>query len=114
MFVGPLDSYMLRDAGEGAGWAQAHQAVEAWHRVGTQEEREPLVMERYLTYDEGKIAALLGASTHTVTANKGTHVVAPAYTLDPDSTHDHHSAPDPDSAPEHHSAPDLAILMYGR
>ena len=108
MFVGPLDSYMLRDAGEGADWAQAHQAVEAWHRVGTQEEREPLVMERYLTYDEGKIAALLGASTHTVTANKGTPIVAPAYTPDPDS------APDPVSAPEHHSAPDPAILMYGR
>ena len=70
VFVGQRDTYVLRDQGEGE-WVEGRMGGDVWHSVGTDKEREPLVMANYLTYDECKIAALLGASTFTVTANKG-------------------------------------------
>ena len=70
VFAGLLDTYVLRDQGEGE-WVEGKHAADVWHSVGTDQERGPLVMADYLTYDECKLAALLGASTFTVTANKG-------------------------------------------
>lgn len=65
VFVGQRDTYILRDkTKEGV-------AFDEWHKIGTAEEKEPFVMTDYLSYDEGKIAALLGASTKTVNINKG-------------------------------------------
>ena len=70
VFAGLLDTYVLRDQGEGE-WVEGKHGADVWHSVGTDQERGPLVMADYLTYDECKLAALLGASTFTVTANKG-------------------------------------------
>ena len=70
VFVGALDTYVLRDQGEGE-WLEGKMGADVWHTIGTDKEKEPLVMADYLTYDECKLAALLGASTFTVTANKG-------------------------------------------
>ena len=52
MFVGSLDKYILR------GTDRVGTAEEEWHTVGTFREKEPLVMEQYLTYDEGKLCIL--------------------------------------------------------
>ena len=70
VFVGERDTYVLRDKGKGE-WVEGKMGADVWHSVGTDKETEPLVMADYLTYDECKLAALLGASTFTVTANKG-------------------------------------------
>ena len=70
VFVGALDTYVLRDQGEGE-WVEGKMGADVWHTIGTDKEKEPLVMADYLTYNECKLAALLGASTFTVTANKG-------------------------------------------
>ena len=70
VFCGPLDTYVLRDKGSGE-WVEGKHGVDVWHTVGTEKEKDPLVMADYLTFDECKIAALLGASTFTITANKG-------------------------------------------
>ena len=70
VFVGALDTYVLRDQGEGE-WVEGKMGADVWHTIGTDKEKEPLVMADYLTYDECKLAALVGASTFTVTANKG-------------------------------------------
>ena len=65
VFVGQRDTYILRDGKkEGV-------AFEDWHTLGSKNEKDPLVMADYLTYDEGKVAALLCASTRTVNINKG-------------------------------------------
>ena len=67
MFAGQNDCYILRDTGQ----REPRLAFESWSSVGTEEEREPLVMRDLLTYHEAKISALMGASTRTVTINKG-------------------------------------------
>ena len=84
MFVGQRDTYILRDTNkEGSGVA-----YDRWGDVGTEKEQAPLLMRYYLhsiqfifpkkiiirdylTYDEGKLAALMGASTKTITINRG-------------------------------------------
>eukprot|EP00092_Neocalanus_flemingeri_P033159 GFUD01036059.1.p1 GENE.GFUD01036059.1~~GFUD01036059.1.p1 ORF type:complete len:492 (+),score=135.53 GFUD01036059.1:206-1681(+) len=65
VFVGQRDTYILRD-GKKEGCA-----YDEWHKIGTDKEEDPFIMEDYLTYDEGKLAALLGASTKTININKG-------------------------------------------
>jgi len=65
MFVGQRDHYILRDH------AKQGQAGDDWHKIGTQEEVEPFLMKEYITYDEGKIAALIGTGSWTDIINKG-------------------------------------------
>ena len=59
-----MDHYILRDSSKNG------LAEDDWHKVGTDQEEESFLMADYLTYDEGELAALLAASTHTVTVNK--------------------------------------------
>ncbi|XP_040573104.1 uncharacterized protein [Lepeophtheirus salmonis] len=64
VFMGRRDSYLLRD-GEGKGNG-------GFESIGRDKaERFPLIMDKYLTYDEIKISALLGTSSHTLAINKG-------------------------------------------
>ena len=65
VFVGQRDTYILRDG------KKEGSAFDEWHHIGTKRERDPFILEDYLSYDEGKLAALLGASTKTVNINKG-------------------------------------------
>lgn len=56
------DEYVSRDLESGAGGFEA---------IGTDEEKAPLVLEKYLSYDEMQISSLLGVSAHTRFINDG-------------------------------------------
>jgi hypothetical protein len=62
MFMNPDDTYMLRDGAKGSGGFEA---------IGTTQEKQPLILVNYLSYDEMQIAALIGASTPTYFINNG-------------------------------------------
>lgn len=61
-FVGPRDKYLLIDKNTGA---------EGWEYVGTEQEKEPLVLAKCLSYDEIKLSAMMIMSSHTEFINDG-------------------------------------------
>lgn len=63
MFMTSNDTYLLRD-GKTSGMG-------GFETIGTNEEKAPLVMKDYLTYDEMQIAALIGVSVPTYFINDG-------------------------------------------
>ncbi|XP_046751797.1 uncharacterized protein LOC124414772 isoform X1 [Diprion similis] len=62
VFVGPRDKYLLMDKNTGS---------EGWEYVGTEEEKEPLVLSKCLSYDEIKLSAMMMMSSHTEFINDG-------------------------------------------
>lgn len=62
MFMTESDSYFLRDGTSGYGGFEA---------IGTDQQKEPLVLSDYISYDEMAIAALIGVSVPTVFINDG-------------------------------------------
>lgn len=62
MFMTAADSYLLRNGDQGHG---------GFESIGTNQERSPLVLHDYLSYDEMQIAALLGVSVPTFFINNG-------------------------------------------
>ncbi|KAJ8955899.1 hypothetical protein NQ318_005447 [Aromia moschata] len=65
VFVDGSDYYMLLDG---------HQGIGGWETIGTSEEREPLLLKNYLSYDEIKLSALLSISSSTNFINDGRRV----------------------------------------
>lgn len=63
MFMTESDQYILRD-----GKTQGHGGFEA---IGTELEKQPLVLNNYLSYDEMEVAALIGMSVPTYFINNG-------------------------------------------
>jgi hypothetical protein len=61
-FVGVRDLYMLLDGSKGVG---------NWESIGSGNEVPPLVLEKYLSYDEIRLSALLSVSSHTCFVNDG-------------------------------------------
>ncbi|XP_033227629.1 uncharacterized protein LOC117179704 isoform X2 [Belonocnema kinseyi] len=61
-FLNPCDSYMLIDKTRGDG---------GWESVGTEVEKEPLVLAKVLSYDEIKLSAMMVLSSHTEFINDG-------------------------------------------
>ncbi len=70
MFVGEVDKYVLRDHPEEDS-QRGGIGGERFLDIGTEKEREPLVMRDYLSYDEMKLSALLGTCSATAAVNKG-------------------------------------------
>eukprot|EP00096_Caligus_rogercresseyi_P002374 TRINITY_DN14493_c0_g1_i1.p1 TRINITY_DN14493_c0_g1~~TRINITY_DN14493_c0_g1_i1.p1 ORF type:complete len:449 (+),score=89.59 TRINITY_DN14493_c0_g1_i1:130-1476(+) len=65
VFLGNSDNYVLRGH-------RGTMKVGGFESIGIDnEEKPPLVMKEYLSYDEIKISALLGTSSHTLAINKG-------------------------------------------
>lgn len=62
MFMNPQDDYLLRDGTRGSG---------GFETVGTDQEKAPLLLKDYLSYDEMQIAALVAVSTPTYFINRG-------------------------------------------
>ena len=62
MFMTESDAYLLRNGDKGQGGFEA---------IGTLNEKSPLVLKEYLSYDEMQIAALLGVSVPTFFINSG-------------------------------------------
>ena len=64
-FMGPNDETIARDGQPVRG------ASRKWRLVGTEHQKEPLLLQDYLSYDEIAIAALLGVSSPTYFINSG-------------------------------------------
>lgn len=62
MFMTPSDLYLLRTKEKGHG---------GFETIGTDQERSPLILNDYLSYDEMQISALLGVSVPTYFINDG-------------------------------------------
>lgn len=62
MFMTKADKYLLRDGSEGAG---------GFEKIGTAQEKLPLTLENYLSYDEMQLAGLIGISSPTFFINSG-------------------------------------------
>ena len=62
MFMTAGDAFLLRDGTHGAG---------GFENIGTDNEKAPLVLKDYLSYDEMQIAALIGVSVRTFFINNG-------------------------------------------
>lgn len=62
MFIVQNEHYILRDGTEGLG---------GWANIGTENERKPLTLKDYLSYDENKISALLSVSSYSYFINEG-------------------------------------------
>jgi len=62
VFMNASDDFLLRDGRRGSGGFEA---------ISTDAESPPLTLDRYLSYDEMPIAALLGVSTPTRFINRG-------------------------------------------
>ncbi len=62
MFMQANDAYLLRDGQRGSG---------GFDTIGTAQEKSPLILRDYLSYDEMQIAALLGVSVPTYFINDG-------------------------------------------
>ncbi|XP_052755428.1 uncharacterized protein LOC113509427 isoform X2 [Galleria mellonella] len=62
-FMKKQDVYLLRSGKKGEG---------GWESIGTAEERPPLVLADYLSYDELKLSALVSVSGPTACINDGT------------------------------------------
>ncbi|XP_076235327.1 ADP-ribosylarginine hydrolase CG2909 isoform X2 [Calliopsis andreniformis] len=75
-FYGPMDRWKLIDGKAG---------VDGWENVGTDNEKEPLVLTKCLSYDEIKLSAMLAMSSHTEFINDGSRKNRGVVTTDPDS-----------------------------
>ncbi|XP_012256850.2 uncharacterized protein LOC105686515 [Athalia rosae] len=75
-FVGPRDRFLLIDKTTGA---------EGWETVGTEQEKEPLVLAKCLSYDEIKLSAMITMSSHTEFINDGSRDNKGVVTSDPES-----------------------------
>lgn len=64
VFMNSDDQYKLRTGETGSG-------EDSFTRIGTSDERTPLVLSSYLSYDEMQVAALLGISVPTFFINDG-------------------------------------------
>jgi hypothetical protein len=64
-FMGPTDDTLGRDG------RVVHNSGKLWPLVGTEHEKEPLVLKEYLSYDEIAISALIGVSSPTYFINSG-------------------------------------------
>ena len=62
MFMTEADTYVLRNGQKGYG---------GFETIGTIQQKSPLILEDYLSYDEMQIAALLGVSVPTFFINNG-------------------------------------------
>ena len=62
MFMMSDDSYLLKSGKKGRG---------GFELIGTDQERSPLILKDYLSYDEMQIAALIGVSVPTYFINNG-------------------------------------------
>lgn len=62
-FLGPNDRYQLLTGVKG---------FSGWEAVGTDNEKEPLILKNCLSYDEMKLSALLSVTSHSVFINNGT------------------------------------------
>lgn len=62
MFMLPSDLYLLKNGQKGSG---------GFEEIGTQDQKAPLLLKDYLSYDEIQIAALLGVSVPTYFINDG-------------------------------------------
>ncbi|MFA5998789.1 MAG: DUF4804 domain-containing protein [Candidatus Babeliales bacterium] len=62
MFMNAHDSYLLKDGTNGHG---------GFEKIGTTQEKLPLILKDYLSYDEMQIAALIGVSVSTYFINNG-------------------------------------------
>ncbi|XP_031831497.1 ADP-ribosylarginine hydrolase CG2909 isoform X1 [Nomia melanderi] len=75
-FYGPDDRWKLIDGKTG---------VDGWENVGTDHEKEPLVLTKCLSYDEIKLSAMLAMSSHTEFINDGSRENRGVVSTDPDS-----------------------------
>ncbi|KAK2589297.1 hypothetical protein KPH14_007848 [Odynerus spinipes] len=75
-FFGSDDRYKLIDGKTG---------VDGWESVGTDYEKEPLVLTKCLSYDEIKLSAMIVVSSHTEFINDGSRENRGVVTSDPDS-----------------------------
>uniref|UniRef100_A0A6P7GVN0 Uncharacterized protein LOC114342827 isoform X1 n=1 Tax=Diabrotica virgifera virgifera TaxID=50390 RepID=A0A6P7GVN0_DIAVI len=62
MFMGKLDKYVLLDGKKGQN---------DWVTIGSVNERPPLVLKNYISYDEIKLSALLSVSSYSYFVNQG-------------------------------------------
>lgn len=62
VFMNRLDHYLLRDGTTGEG---------GFETIGTLDEKDPLTLENYLSYEEMSISAMLGMSVPTHFINRG-------------------------------------------
>ena len=70
MFVGTLDKHILRD-GDSVDPNRKDWNCLGFDEIGTDAEKEPLVMREYISYDEMKLSALLATCSPTATLNEG-------------------------------------------
>ncbi|XP_015433245.1 PREDICTED: uncharacterized protein LOC107189267 isoform X2 [Dufourea novaeangliae] len=75
-FYGSDDRWKLIDGKTG---------VDGWEHVGTDNEKEPLVLTKCLSYDEIKLSAMLAMSSHTEFINDGSRQNRGVVSADPDS-----------------------------
>lgn len=59
--------------------------IGGWESVGTDDEKEPLVLTKCLSYDEIKLSAMMAMSSHTEFINNGSRDNRGVVTNDPDS-----------------------------
>ncbi|XP_011315507.1 uncharacterized protein [Fopius arisanus] len=75
-FYGGEDRWRLIDNSSGEG---------GWEAVGTSQEKEPLILEHCLSYDEIKLSAMMILSSHTEFINDGARDNRGVVSNDPDS-----------------------------
>ncbi|KYN16193.1 hypothetical protein ALC57_11546, partial [Trachymyrmex cornetzi] len=75
-FYGAKDRWKLLDNKSGFG---------AWESVGTDQEKEPLVLTKCLSYDEIKLSAMMVVSSHTEFINNGSRKNRGIANCDPDA-----------------------------
>ncbi|XP_034173935.2 ADP-ribosylarginine hydrolase CG3568-like [Osmia lignaria lignaria] len=75
-FFGAKDRWKLIDGKTGVG---------KWENVGTDHEKDPLVLSKCLSYDEIKLSAMMTMSSHTEFINNGSRKNKGVLTTDPDS-----------------------------
>ncbi len=71
-FVGKSDDYLLRDGKtDGANDSASEYKPGPFDSIGTDDEKAPLVLKDYISYDEMAISALIGVSCPTYFINNG-------------------------------------------
>ncbi|XP_017875387.1 uncharacterized protein LOC108622189 isoform X2 [Ceratina calcarata] len=75
-FYGSSDRWKLIDGKTGA---------EGWDNIGTDHEKEPLVLTKCLSYDEIKLSSMMAVSSHTEFINDGARENRGVVSTDPDS-----------------------------
>ncbi|XP_014478747.1 PREDICTED: uncharacterized protein LOC106746556 isoform X2 [Dinoponera quadriceps] len=76
VFYGSEDRWKLADNKTG---------VDGWESVGTDREKEPLVLTKCLSYDEVKLSAMMVVSSHTEFINDGARKNRGVVSSDPDA-----------------------------